>query len=293
MMSNLIGIEPDPKAIRCDMPVEVVFEKLTDEITLPLFQPAGGGAMATWSGSGSCATRSASWAWTRATRSARCPNKSQLTLHLEAITQRGARRRPQGQRRRRHLHRGPALARPRSARRSASCRATSTAPRWAAARSSSWSATRWSRCTTGSATWRSSPTASRGRSGVGVTRGRDTALPRPVRVRPTASAARRTYFGMITTRHMHEYGTTLEQWAQVAVSTRKWAALNPKARNREPITVADVLNSRPVVLPVQPAQHLPRHRRGRRGGADARRPGEGLRQEAGLRARRRRGAPST
>ena len=27
MMSNLIGIEPDPKKIRCDMPVEVVFEK--------------------------------------------------------------------------------------------------------------------------------------------------------------------------------------------------------------------------------------------------------------------------
>src|SRR5215831_1093179 len=42
MMSNLIGIEADPKKIRCDMPVEVVFEKLTDEITLPLFRPAGG-----------------------------------------------------------------------------------------------------------------------------------------------------------------------------------------------------------------------------------------------------------
>ena len=42
MMSNLIGIEPDPKKIRCDMPVEVVFEKLTEEITLPLFRPAGG-----------------------------------------------------------------------------------------------------------------------------------------------------------------------------------------------------------------------------------------------------------
>jgi acetyl-CoA acetyltransferase len=54
---------------------------------------------------------------------------------------------------------------------------------------------------------------------------------------------------MITTRHMHEYGTTLEQWAQVAVSTREWARLNPKARNREPITVADVLNSRPVCYP--------------------------------------------
>ena len=42
MMSNLIGIEPDPKKIRCDMPVEVVFEKLTEDITLPLFRPAGG-----------------------------------------------------------------------------------------------------------------------------------------------------------------------------------------------------------------------------------------------------------
>ena len=58
-----------------------------------------------------------------------------------------------------------------------------------------------------------------------------------------------TYFGLITTRHMHEYGTTLEQWAQVAVSTRKWAALNPKARNRDPLTVKDVLDSRPVVWP--------------------------------------------
>ena len=31
---------PDPKALRCDMPVEVVFEKLTDQISLPMFQPA-------------------------------------------------------------------------------------------------------------------------------------------------------------------------------------------------------------------------------------------------------------
>jgi uncharacterized protein len=39
MMSNLINVEPDPRVIRCDMPVEVVFTKITDEITLPLFQP--------------------------------------------------------------------------------------------------------------------------------------------------------------------------------------------------------------------------------------------------------------
>jgi uncharacterized protein len=42
LMSNLINIVPDPRRIRCDMPVEVVFERLTDEVTLPLFQPAGG-----------------------------------------------------------------------------------------------------------------------------------------------------------------------------------------------------------------------------------------------------------
>ena len=87
-----------------------------------------------------------------------------------------------------------------------------------------------------------------GRSGVGVTPRRDTALPGQYEV-PYGFGGAPTYFGMITTRHMHEHGTTLEQWAQVAVSTREWARLNPKARNREPITIADVLASRPVVYP--------------------------------------------
>jgi acetyl-CoA acetyltransferase len=87
-----------------------------------------------------------------------------------------------------------------------------------------------------------------GRSGVGVSPRRDTALPGQWEA-PFGFGGAPTYFGMITTRHMHEYGTTLEQWAQVAVSTREWARLNPKAKNREPLTVADVLNSRPVVYP--------------------------------------------
>ncbi len=41
LMSNLIDIEPDPDIVKCDMAVEVVFEKQTDEVTLPLFRPAG------------------------------------------------------------------------------------------------------------------------------------------------------------------------------------------------------------------------------------------------------------
>lgn len=40
LLTNLVNVPPDPAKIRCDMPVEVVFEKQTDEITLPMFQPA-------------------------------------------------------------------------------------------------------------------------------------------------------------------------------------------------------------------------------------------------------------
>ena len=40
LFSNLVGIEPDPKVIRCEMPVEVVFEDVTPEVTLPKWRPA-------------------------------------------------------------------------------------------------------------------------------------------------------------------------------------------------------------------------------------------------------------
>jgi hypothetical protein len=40
MLTNLVNVAPDPKVLRCDMPVEVVFEKLTEQISLPMFQPA-------------------------------------------------------------------------------------------------------------------------------------------------------------------------------------------------------------------------------------------------------------
>ena len=38
LMSNLVNIEPDVEVIKCDMPLEVVYEKQTDDITIPLFQ---------------------------------------------------------------------------------------------------------------------------------------------------------------------------------------------------------------------------------------------------------------
>ena len=88
MLSNLIDIEPDPKKIQCGMPVEIVYQKLTDEVTLALFRPAEAPDEPRDEGHRELrrsATPPASSASTRATRSARCPDKSQLSLHLEAI----------------------------------------------------------------------------------------------------------------------------------------------------------------------------------------------------------------
>jgi acetyl-CoA acetyltransferase len=49
-------------------------------------------------------------------------------------------------------------------------------------------------------------------------------------------------YGMSTLRHMHEYGTTIEQLAEIAVSSRYNAGFNPDAYYRDPITVDDVLS---------------------------------------------------
>jgi acetyl-CoA acetyltransferase len=50
-------------------------------------------------------------------------------------------------------------------------------------------------------------------------------------------------YALAASRHMALFGTTSEQLAEIAVSTRAWAALNPRARYQDPITVDDVLAS--------------------------------------------------
>lgn len=56
-------------------------------------------------------------------------------------------------------------------------------------------------------------------------------------------------YAMAAMRHMHEYGTTSEHLAEIAVATRKWAQLNPKAMMREPLSIEDVLSSRWIAYP--------------------------------------------
>ena len=58
-----------------------------------------------------------------------------------------------------------------------------------------------------------------------------------------------TMFTVGVLRYMKEYGLTHEQLASVAVVQREWAGLNPRAMFRDPITVADVLESRMIAYP--------------------------------------------
>jgi acetyl-CoA acetyltransferase len=67
---------------------------------------------------------------------------------------------------------------------------------------------------------------------------------------PYGVAGPPTRFTIPILRHMHEYGTTHEQMASVAVATRRWAETNPRAMMRDPITVDDVLSSRIIAWPV-------------------------------------------
>jgi acetyl-CoA acetyltransferase len=57
-------------------------------------------------------------------------------------------------------------------------------------------------------------------------------------------------YALVARRHMHEFGTTSEQLAEIAVGVREYAGLNPNALYRDPITVADVVGSRLVADPL-------------------------------------------
>lgn len=57
-------------------------------------------------------------------------------------------------------------------------------------------------------------------------------------------------YALAATRHMHQYGTTAEQLAQIAVVCRDNAATNPDALYRDPITVEDVIASPMIADPL-------------------------------------------
>ena len=57
-------------------------------------------------------------------------------------------------------------------------------------------------------------------------------------------------YALAASRHMHQFGTTRKQLAEVAVAARAWAGLNPEAFMREPLTLDEVLGARMVSDPL-------------------------------------------
>ncbi|HLM65105.1 MAG TPA: acetyl-CoA acetyltransferase [Acidimicrobiales bacterium] len=97
------------------------------------------------------------------------------------------------------------------------------------------------------------PRSDRGRTGGGGFGGR------PMGMGPNPAAEFELPYGLrlpmgayalAASRHMALYGTTSEQLAQIAVDTRRWAGLNPRARFQDPITVDDVLGSPWMATPL-------------------------------------------
>jgi len=83
--------------------------------------------------------------------------------------------------------------------------------------------------------------------------------PRPVLAGPNPMAEWEAPFGLqmpigayalSASRHMHAFGTTSAQLAQIAVSTREWAQRNPRAKARDPLTIDDVLASEMLASPL-------------------------------------------
>ena len=59
------------------------------------------------------------------------------------------------------------------------------------------------------------------------------------------------FYAMVAQRHMHEYGSTRMQLASVAVTMRQHAMLHPNAHMKKPVTIEEVLSSKPIADPLR------------------------------------------
>jgi acetyl-CoA acetyltransferase len=68
---------------------------------------------------------------------------------------------------------------------------------------------------------------------------------------PFGSASPVSWVAMFAQAHMHRYGVTEEQLAQIALNARRNAARNPKAIYRDPMTMEDYLSARMISTPLR------------------------------------------
>lgn len=67
---------------------------------------------------------------------------------------------------------------------------------------------------------------------------------------PAGALAAPQWLAMVAARHAHEFGTTREQTAQIALTCRRNAGDNPKAVYRDPLTLEDYLAARMISTPL-------------------------------------------
>ncbi len=67
---------------------------------------------------------------------------------------------------------------------------------------------------------------------------------------PFSAPSAAVWIAMFANRHFHEYGTTREQLAQIALNARRNATVNPKAIYRDPMTMDDYLSARMISSPL-------------------------------------------
>lgn len=80
--------------------------------------------------------------------------------------------------------------------------------------------------------------------------GEDARSPRGQFIAPYGQLNPIGYYAMVAQRHMHQYGTTREALAEVALAARRWAMLNPSAYRRAPSSIEEILASAPIAEPL-------------------------------------------
>jgi len=98
--------------------------------------------------------------------------------------------------------------------------------------------------------WESTAQGGGRRAGIGTAGGSKFRAPGQMQwTLPFGAASAATWIAMFARRHFHEYGTTREQMAQIALNDRRNAARNPHAIYRDPMSMDDYLAARMISTP--------------------------------------------
>ena len=98
--------------------------------------------------------------------------------------------------------------------------------------------------------WESTAQGKGGRTGIGTGGGSSFRAPGGMQwTIPFGAASAACWIAMFARRHFHEFGTTREQLAQIALNARKNAAHNPKAIYQAPMSLDDYLGARMISDP--------------------------------------------